>query len=118
MKAVEGLRLDHTATPQQVLSAYQAAVEKADGDLSIAKLKNLAPPAESETPAEPTPDPNTPEVRAAEARELVHNWISTWDRSVKIGVLEHAVTDTLRKLAAFPATTRDHIRRRLKSAGA
>lgn len=118
MKAVEGLRLDHTATPQQVLAAYQSAAEKADGDLSIAKLKHLAPPAEDAAPEEPAADPNTPEVRAAEARELVHHWITTWDRSVKIGNLEHADTDTLRKLDEFLVTTRDHIRRRLKSAGA
>lgn len=111
MRAVQGLGLDHQATDKQLDQAYKTAREKAGDDLSIAKLKHLAPPKDQETE-----DPNTPESRAAEAREQAHHWITAWDRSVKAGNLEDADAETLRQLDEFLTSARDHVRKRLKSA--
>jgi hypothetical protein len=116
MRAVEGLGLDHQADEKQLVKAYEAARKKAGEDLSITKLKNLLEkPEESEEPKE---DPNTPEAKAAEAREQAAAWITTWDRSVKAGNLEFADMATLKQLDEFLTNTREHIRKRLKSSKA
>ena len=112
MKAVEGLGLDHKADEKQLKKAYEAAAKKAGDDLTITKLKRLAEPPPADEEEE---DEDNPEVRAADAREHAHVWIQSWDKGVKAGFLEYADVATLRQLDEFLTTTRDHIRRRLKS---
>jgi hypothetical protein len=114
MRAVEGLGLDHKAGEKQLLTAYAAAAKKAGGDLSITKLKGLAAPPEKEPEQEE--DPNTPEAKAGEARVFIHDYIRRWDHGVKAALLEWADKAALQELDEFLTNTRDHIRKRIKSA--
>ena len=112
MKAVEGLGLDHTADEKALAKAYELAAKKAGEDLTITKLKRLAEPPPAPDAED---DKDDPEVRAADAREHAHVWIQNWDKGVKAGCLEYADVATLRQLDEFLTSTRDHIRKRLKS---
>jgi len=113
-RAAIGLGVTHESDPGDVDTLLIQARQQSEKPLSLTLLANRVPLALPE-PAEEQ-DPNTPEDKAGEARTQVHDWISRWDRFVKVGGIEVADKQTLQTLHEFHTTERDKLALRLKSA--
>jgi hypothetical protein len=113
-RAVQGLGLTHESTPAELANVLEAARKESEKPLSLTLLANRVSVALPEPTEEQ--DPNTPEDKAGEARTQVDDWISRWDRFVKVGGIEVADKQTLQTLHEFHTAERDKIAARLKSA--
>lgn len=113
-RAAIGLGVTHESDPSDVDCLLTQARQQSEKPLSLTLLANRVALALPEPTEEQ--DPNTPEDKAGEARTQVDDWISRWDRFVKVGGIEVADKQTLQTLHEFHTAERDKIAARLKSA--